>query len=183
MALIDKLTNIADAIRGKTGKTDKLTLEGMAAAIAGIQTGEGSGGASGIYMAKITPASDMIELQITHNLGTTDILAAFCWAESLNEVTPTFDGSIANIYLKSSVPFRQTASVNHENMIAFARWQVSSTNVASVGQPNSEVYCSKVVDENTFLFEKAGSSLAKWMAGVTYTVIIMAASAFSVSEV
>lgn len=39
-AMLDgALTGIADAIRGKTGGTEKLTLEGMAAAIAGIQAG------------------------------------------------------------------------------------------------------------------------------------------------
>lgn len=41
MALTDKLTNIADAIRGKTGGTDPLTLDEMAASIAGIETGGG----------------------------------------------------------------------------------------------------------------------------------------------
>ena len=44
MALTDKLTNIADAIRGKTGGTEEMTLDQMAEAIAGIETGGGSGG-------------------------------------------------------------------------------------------------------------------------------------------
>lgn len=40
-AMLDgALTGIADAIRGKTGGTDKLTLEGMAAAIAGLSVGD-----------------------------------------------------------------------------------------------------------------------------------------------
>jgi hypothetical protein len=43
MALIDKLTNIADAIRGKTGGTDPLTLDAMAEAIAAIEAGGGGG--------------------------------------------------------------------------------------------------------------------------------------------
>lgn len=43
MALIDKITAIAVAIREKTGTEDKLTLEQMATAIAGIETGGGSG--------------------------------------------------------------------------------------------------------------------------------------------
>ena len=43
MALTDKLTNIADAIRGKTGKTEELTLDQMATEIAGIETGGGGG--------------------------------------------------------------------------------------------------------------------------------------------
>ena len=42
MALIDKLTSIADAIREKTGKTDAMTLEQMPVEIAAIQSG-GSG--------------------------------------------------------------------------------------------------------------------------------------------
>jgi hypothetical protein len=185
MALIEKLTNIANAIRGKTGGTDPLTLDGMVEAIAGIETGGGGsdGGASGIYMAKITPASDMDELRITHNLGTTDILVAVCWAETLGDVTPAFDGAVANVYLKSSLPFRLTNSINHENMIAFARWSVSNANVNTVAPPSSDAYYSEAVNENTFVFDKAGASPAKWMAGVTYTVIIMTASAFSVSEV
>lgn len=44
MALTDKLTAIADAIRGKTGKTDGLTLDQMATEIAGIEAGGGGGG-------------------------------------------------------------------------------------------------------------------------------------------
>lgn len=39
--LVTKLTAIADAIRGKTGKTDGLTLDQMAAEITGIQVGGG----------------------------------------------------------------------------------------------------------------------------------------------
>jgi hypothetical protein len=39
MALTDKLTAIADAIRDKTGKTDGLTLDAMPAEIEGIESG------------------------------------------------------------------------------------------------------------------------------------------------
>lgn len=42
MALTDKLTAIADAIRAKGGTTDLLTLGGMAEAINAIETGSGS---------------------------------------------------------------------------------------------------------------------------------------------
>ena len=44
MAITDKLTNIANAIREKTNKTDKLTLEQMVSEIKGISTGGGTGG-------------------------------------------------------------------------------------------------------------------------------------------
>ena len=43
MALTDKLTAIADAIRAKTGKTGGMTLDQMVAEIAGIETGGVSG--------------------------------------------------------------------------------------------------------------------------------------------
>ena len=39
MALTDKLTAIANAIRGKTGKEDSLTLEQMVTEIEGIEAG------------------------------------------------------------------------------------------------------------------------------------------------
>lgn len=42
MALIDKLTAIADAIRGKTGKQNALTLDQMPGEIAGIESGGNS---------------------------------------------------------------------------------------------------------------------------------------------
>lgn len=41
MALTEKLTAIADSIRGKTGKTEGLTLEQMASEIAGMEIGGG----------------------------------------------------------------------------------------------------------------------------------------------
>ena len=44
MALTDKLTAIANAIREKTGNTELLTLDQMPTEIAGIETGGGSGG-------------------------------------------------------------------------------------------------------------------------------------------
>ena len=40
MALIDKLTAIADAVRAKTGGTELLTLDAIASAISGIQSSD-----------------------------------------------------------------------------------------------------------------------------------------------
>lgn len=182
MALIDKLTAIADAIRGKTGGTDPLTLDQMSVAIAGIETGGGSSGASGIYMAKITPASDADELTVTHNLGTTDILLAVCFAETLGNVTPTFNGAVAKFWAKSDIPRRVASSWNEPNYDAHFSYNYAN-GIMIGGTPNSGAYFCTVKDENNFNFARAGSSAAKYMAGVTYTVIIMAASAFSVTEV
>lgn len=43
MSVNSKMTAIADAIRAKTGGTAKLSLDGMASAIAGISTGSSGG--------------------------------------------------------------------------------------------------------------------------------------------
>lgn len=51
MALTDKLTNIANAIREKGGTTDKLTLAQMPDAIAALSTGGGSGDDSDVRLA------------------------------------------------------------------------------------------------------------------------------------
>lgn len=71
MALTDKLTAIADAIRGKTGGADALTLDAMAAAIEALETG---GGSARIATGTYTPAEDITianneGFAIEHNAG------------------------------------------------------------------------------------------------------------------
>ena len=68
MALIDKLTAIADAVRGKTGGTDLLTLDGMAAAISGISSGGLPAGIAEYEVQTFTPESDTNEA-LTFSLG------------------------------------------------------------------------------------------------------------------
>ena len=72
MALTEKLTAIGDAIREKTETTELLTLDGMAAAIAGIETGGGAAYTSGeIKLSEAKTIGNTLEtaLEITHNLG------------------------------------------------------------------------------------------------------------------
>ena len=59
MALTDKLTAIADAIRSKTDRTDSMTLEGMAAAISTI-----GGGRSAMYSGSFTPTEYILNIDI-----------------------------------------------------------------------------------------------------------------------
>lgn len=178
MALTDKLTTIADAIREKTGSTEKLTLEGMAQAIAGIETGGGGGGASGIYMAKITPAEEVGSFTVTHNLGTTDILFAGLWAETMGDVVPTASRGIMKAWIKTDI---KNARSGYGWDIQ-TTWDVTNNRGGSPAQPNSSAYWSEAKDENNFFFARPGSASAKYTAGVTYTVIIMAASAFKETE-
>lgn len=76
MALIDKLTAIAEAIRGKTGGTDPLTLEEMVSAIASI---ENSGG--GVADSLITVETVIATESFTNGAGVA------------NYVTPIFTSS------------------------------------------------------------------------------------------
>ena len=71
MALTDKLTAIADAIRGKTGTTDGLTLDAMPAAIEGI-----SGGSSGGWPE--APDDGKTRLYITLHEGRTSPMLGVC---------------------------------------------------------------------------------------------------------
>lgn len=164
-------TAIANAIRGKTGSADTYTPAQMAAVISSIS----GGGASGIYMARVTPETDSNKLRIQHNLSTTDILLAVAFAETLGEITPTFNGALATFWAKTDVPVRVSASANTQNFNAVCTYSTTNLN-ATTAAPSSTTYWSAVVDENTFYFERAGSANAKYIAGVTYTVIIIAAN-------
>lgn len=78
MALTDKLTAIADAIRAKTGGTDALTLDGMAEAVAGIEAGGGVDLAKAIVERTVTEVSDASIETVGHN--------AFAYCRSLLHV-------------------------------------------------------------------------------------------------
>ena len=90
------LTAIADAIRGKTGKTDALTLDQMPGEIAGIVTG---GGGSGI------PGVKFIDVDITVEAST---------ATAVNYV-------VEDLELLSSAenPTKDTAFISGDTYIAF----------------------------------------------------------------
>ena len=76
MALIEKLTNIADAIRNKTGGTEEMTLEAMAKAIAGIQGS--SGGITLLESGSFTPTNNFMR----YNVELTQVPDLFiCYAE------------------------------------------------------------------------------------------------------
>ena len=97
MALTDKLTNIADAIRGKTGDTEAMTLDQMAEAIAGIQSGGGSG-------ARITGSftATYSYYNLTHNCGFENYL---CIVQAAPESVETIQASKSTMNMVNSAYF------------------------------------------------------------------------------
>lgn len=96
MALIDKLTAIADAIRGKTGGTALLTLDDMAAAIAGIPSGGGGGSGLAYDMGEFVPEADTLGFgtQISHNFGEKPGFV-LVWTDDYVGVTNPYDNVTA----------------------------------------------------------------------------------------
>lgn len=170
MALTDKLTAVADAIRGKTGKAEPLTLDQMPGEIAGIA----AGGASGIYMAKITPAEYLGALTITHNLGTTDILYVAAWAETLGEFIPENPATLCKMWAKTDITTRRGGN----GFSTGYSWNVSSS-YADPSSPNMGSYETlAVLDANTVKLDRTQSgSTNGYHAGITYTVLVIAANA------
>lgn len=85
MALTDKLTSIADAIRAKTGKTDKLTLAEMPGEISGIETGGGSTEGVRRIQFTVTLEADSLYLPLDGLDEIPEMLTADCYdAEMIN---------------------------------------------------------------------------------------------------
>ena len=123
MALTDKLTDIADAIRAKTGGTAKLSLDEMPKAIAGITGGGGEcsgahvievtelptenidenavylcGGAYYKY-AETTAFSDVILVQAGGTIVFSELAESYSMECSFNEVPSLEDFDIANVLI------------------------------------------------------------------------------------
>ena len=172
-----QLNALLNQANNTTGKTDTNLTAAIASLAAGFgHGGSGGGSASGIYMAKVTPETISEVLTIQHNLGTTDILLAAAFAETLGEITPSFNGALAKFWAKTDIPVNETNTSRGQNYDAHFSYNTNKT-LAYGGTPNSPAYRCSVVDKNTFEFKRSGSALAKYIAGVTYTVIIIAANA------
>ena len=117
MALIDKLNAIGDAIREKTGKTDKLTLDEMPNEIASIETGGGG----------TTPVNPIIEpLAVTAN-GTYTVPSGVDGYSPVTVKVPIPDG-----YIQPNGTLDVTKNGTHD--VA----EYASVNVTVAGSTNTE---------------------------------------------
>lgn len=170
-----QLNALLNQANDTTGKTDANLTAAIASLAAGFgQGGSGGGSASGIYMAKVTPSEDLADMAIAHNLGTTDILLVACWAETLGDIVPATNASLAKFWAKTDIATQRGGG----GFSTGYSW--STTNqYASSSSPNTAKYEKlTVTDENNILLPQCTSGPAyRYPAGVTYTVIVIAANA------
>ena len=170
-----KIQILIDTANAATGNADTDLTTAVNSLAAGFgQGGSGGGSASGIYMAKVTPSEDLANMAIAHNLGTTDILLVACWAETLGDIVPATTGSLAKFWAKTDIA---TQRLGNGFSPGYA-WNTKNQH-ASVSAPNTAYYEKlTVTDENNILLPMCSSGTAnRYIAGVTYTVIVIAANA------
>lgn len=170
-----KLQGLIDSANEKTGGNDTTLTAAMNTLIAGYGSGGGSsGGASGIYMAKITPETDLTaNFPITHNLGTTDILLVAVWAETLGDMVLDKKANLHKVWNKTDIVTRRGGNGFSVGYI----WGTTNS-YADVQSPNAVAYeILTVVDENTISLPRCGSGPNVYLAGLTYTVVVIAANA------
>ena len=175
MALTDKLTNIADAIREKTGSTRTMNLEEMAAAIAGI-TG---GGVIGLAydMGEFVLDADTKHLDPTsihHNLGEVPEFI-LVWTDDfagLSEENPAAQQcNLGYVWLKNLTGMLQrlsTAATGDSLAVNFNL--VSGDYRIQPIAPNSAAYLTKQPTAEGLGLNQIGNNY--WRAGVTYKYFV-----------
>lgn len=141
--------------------------------------GTDGGGVSGIYLAKVTLPSAEPGVEIIHNLGTTDIRLAAMWIEDgLGDIVPSNNDVLSSVWTATEIPNNRNAYGNSWVSV----YSTANNNVSNMA-PTSGSYWNAVLDENTFKFAARTASAARYVASVTYTVVIVAGDAFSATEV
>lgn len=188
MALTDKLTAIAEAIRGKTGGTDKLTLDQMPAEIAGIETGGDSGGGLAYDMGEFVLDEDTQAnsgLAIPHALGEVPG-CVLVWTEDFsgltsdNPVSYTTATSVGYLLLDGlfgEVGQRYTSSATAISNIYAGFTIPASEYRAGVTTPSSVAYGvfsgdgALLPTAECFYLCRPGGNIF-WRAGVTYKYFV-----------
>lgn len=163
MALTDKLTAIADAIRGKTGKTGGLTLDQMATEIAGIQGG-GGGSIEGIYTVDYTPAVNTKAFTVPIDGFTFPPVYVDCRA--VTEV-PTPTGLQGAVCFSVSQTLRAIT-----NPIVYKDGVVITTKPAG-NDDYWNIYSRVTATDRELIVDASGQNNWEMVAGVTYRFIMV----------
>lgn len=171
-AQLNALLNQANITTGKTDTNLTAAITSLAAGFG--QGGSGGGSASGIYMAKVTPSEDLTNMAIAHNLGTTDILLVACWAETLGDIAPATTASLAKFWAKTDIATQRGGG----GFSPGYRWDATNQYAAAAAPNMANYEMLTVTDENNISLPMCVSGTAnRYLAGVTYTVIVIAANA------
>ncbi len=183
MAITDKLASVADAIRGKTGKAEKMTLEQMPLEIASIVSG---GGGLAYDMGEFVLDADVANIAtsngIPHQLGEVPDFVLI-WTDDFKDLSAEnvnpygHNVNVGYIWLNglTGAAQRLTSVVNNEIAIFIA---MSLANGAYSVTANNVTSTAYGMNANTFpTAEKIsltpnGSSTQKWKAGVTYKYFV-----------
>lgn len=165
MALTDKLKAIADAVRAKTGGTELLTLDQMAAAIGGISGGGGLPSAvATVTYGDYIPTVDTNSMpDIEHGLGAVpDIVVAWCGElDCSGYSTTTLIGSA----IIRGITTRLSSSANSENA-NICLTKESGAGSVQVVSPSSQSYVGTLT-ESVFPLQK-NSAAVYIRGGVSY---------------
>ena len=176
MALTDKLTNIADAIRSKGSTTDQLTLAGMVDAINAIQTGGGAGLA--YDMGEFVLDADTKYLDspsIPHNLGEVPEFI-LVWTDDfagLSEENPAAQQcNLGYIWLKNLTGMLQrlTTTVADDSLTVNFNLLSGDYRIQLIA-PNSYAYLVKQPTAEGLGLNQTGGTYY-WRAGVTYKYFV-----------
>ena len=186
MSVNEKMTAIADAIRGKTGKTDRLTLDQMAAEIAGI-TGGGGGGLAydmGEFVLDADVSHKYTSAGIPHQLGEVPDFVLI-WTDdfadlSAENVNPYNDGAISVGYIwlngLTGLTQRLSSTVNTDYGLFSPMYIAKAGYALSFTPPASMAYCINEgllpTNEKIGLVLLGAANTYKYRAGVTYKYFV-----------
>lgn len=183
MALTEKLTAIADAIRGKTGKTEEMTLDQMATEIAGITGGGGDGLA--YDMGEFVLDSDMKAMNhksgsgIHHSLGEVPDFIVI-WTDDFSDLNPDNlseqKANVGYVWLNriTGLPQDATSVVTNEFSLYIPFNVDSGSYRLKAFIPSSTVYylgADTFPTNNAFYLPQQAAN-DYWRAGVTYRYFV-----------
>ena len=178
MALTDKLTAIADAIRSKGGTTDQLTLTGMVGAINAIQTGSGDTGLA-YDMGEFVLDADAKALNppsIPHNLGEVPEFI-LVWTDDfagLSEENPAAQQcNLGYVWLKNLIGMLQrlTTAATGDSLTVNFNLMSGEYRIQPIA-PNSVAYLAKQPTAEGFGLNQMAGNNYYWRAGVTYKYFV-----------
>lgn len=179
-ALDGALTGIANAIRGKTGSAEKLTLEGMAAAISGITAG-GDGGGLAYDIGEFTMTTNTeghkasVPALIPHALGVRpDFICV--WTDELVGVTnpdSTRASQVGQLWLNDWMGLENWgSSASKFPGTTILLQQGKGQTDMFITKPTSVAYTIDVDDVTMDDFPLCYYRNAFWRAGLTYKYFV-----------